>query len=361
MNTSYTLTADALVAHVQSNGLALPLATPFTVTGPDAAPVIVVLGGISAHRHAADCSDTRGWWREQVGPGLALDTEHWRIVSLDWIGGPEAPLPMDAAQLVPGPALQAEAVAAALDRLQVPRAHAIIGASFGGQVALAFAARWPERVGRVITLCAAARSSARARAFRHLQREVLALGRSAGQPAAGVALARAIALLTYRTATELEQRFGGDPTTRAAPPMRVHANAPSDEATAARTTGLAASSTREVTAAPDRASMESWLAHHGERFAARFDNAHFAALSRALDEPALSPESSAHLAVPLFAFAVQEDELIPVADVRALTATAPQAELCLHSSLYGHDAFLKDSTAVRTFLEHALGTREVNS
>lgn len=331
MNSSYTLAADALVAHVQIDGVAFPLATSFTVTGADAAPVLVVLGGISAHRHAADSASARGWWRDQVGPGLALDTERWRIVSLDWIGGPEAPLPAEATHLVPGPLLQARAVAAALDRLQVPRAEAFVGASFGGQVALAFAAHWPGRVGRIVTLCAAAQSSARAQAFRRLQREALALGRASGSPDAGVALARKLALLTYRTAADFEQRFGED-----------------------------AHPTHEP-GAVTRGSVTSWLDHHGRRFAARFDSAIHEALLHGLDEPALDVAALTQLAVPLSAFAVQEDELVPVEAVRALAAAAPRADLHIHSSIYGHDAFLKDTVAVRAFLERALAAKEVPS
>lgn len=347
MNTSYTLAADALVAHVQINGVALPLATSFTVTGAEDAPLLVVLGGISAHRHAADSSSARGWWREQVGPGLALDTERWRILALDWIGGPEAPLPAEATHIVPGPLLQARAVAAALDRLQVRGAEALVGASFGGQVALAFGAHWPERVGRIITLCAAAQSSARARAFRHLQREALALGRASGAPGAGVALARALALLTYRTAADLEQRFGFDASAHAASLACSHEPA-----------NVLSQGTSGAPRSPD---IEAWLAHHGRRFAARFDSATSEALLHGLDEPALDVAALTKLAVPLTAFAVREDELVPVDAVRALTATAPRGALHLHSSIHGHDAFLKDTEAVRAFLAVALGEKEVPS
>ena len=329
MNTTYALAADALVAHIQLAEVPLPLATSFTDTGPADAPLVVVLGGISAHRHALDAGTTRGWWRTQVGRGLAIDTTRWRVVSLDWIGGPEAPLPLAAQTIIPGPDVQAQAVLAVLDRLQVAQAHAVVGASFGGGVALALAARAPERFTRVITLCAAARSSARTRAFRHLQREAMALGRAAGTPHAGVALARALALMTYRTADELEQRFS-----------------------------VAEDSELRPSEQTSRTELALWLGHHGESFARRFDSHAFEAISHGLDQPALTEAELVRLKLPLHAFAVREDELVPLSAIQRLTSLAPKSTLVVHSSLYGHDAFLKDTAPVATFLRDALNRNE---
>ncbi|HEY1315027.1 MAG TPA: hypothetical protein VGE92_14195, partial [Steroidobacteraceae bacterium] len=72
----------------------LKLAAPFTLhygdvledakiayrlIGPENAPVIVVLGGISAHRIVAGAAG-EGWWPEIVGPGLGVDTRHFRVL-----------------------------------------------------------------------------------------------------------------------------------------------------------------------------------------------------------------------------------------------------------------------------------------
>ena len=59
---------------------------PFELSGPPGAPLIVVLGGISATRHVtATSSDPRdGWWQAQVGPGLAIDTRTHRVLGFDW-------------------------------------------------------------------------------------------------------------------------------------------------------------------------------------------------------------------------------------------------------------------------------------
>src|SRR5690606_30297587 len=58
--------------------------------GPKGAPVVIVLGGISAHRHvsAHQGLPQRGWWQGVVGAGLGIDTERFQVLSCDWLGGP---------------------------------------------------------------------------------------------------------------------------------------------------------------------------------------------------------------------------------------------------------------------------------
>src|SRR5688572_32050308 len=57
------------------------------LAGPAGAPVVVALGGISASRRVWIPEETRGgWWHEVVGPGLALDTQSFRVLSFDYLG-----------------------------------------------------------------------------------------------------------------------------------------------------------------------------------------------------------------------------------------------------------------------------------
>src|SRR5262245_21091873 len=50
-------------------------------------PGVVALGGISANRRVYGCEDKRGWWQDVVGPGRALDTNRFRVLGLDYLGG----------------------------------------------------------------------------------------------------------------------------------------------------------------------------------------------------------------------------------------------------------------------------------
>lgn len=85
-------------------------------------------------------------WANQVGP-LA---KSYRVLAPDlyWLGHSKAKEPMDTAEA------QAGALAELLDKLGIKKAH-VVGLSFGGYVAIAFARRYPERVGKLVLVDAA--------------------------------------------------------------------------------------------------------------------------------------------------------------------------------------------------------------
>lgn len=310
--------------------LHLPLSFPLThggelrgaqlayeVLGPDDAPVVFVLGGISSHRHlAAHAADPApGWFEAQVGHGKALDTTRWRVVGVDFLGGQgdsTGPLDSDASEF---PAVtshdQARALHCLLDHLGVARAACVVGASYGGMVALAFGALAPQRARHLAVLSAAHRPDPVALAWRTVQRRILALGASAGDPAAGVALARALAMTTYRCRDELAQRFAVDP-----------------------------------------AAIEGYLDARGYAFAQRFDPRAYAVLSRAIDLHVVEPTA---VCVATTLLGVRGDQLVPIQQVRQLAARlrAP-VRLVEIDSRYGHDAFLKEDQAIGEVLRAAL-------
>lgn len=273
-------------------------------TGPEDAPAILVLGGISAGRAAASYQDERGWWPQIVCAGGAIDPSRRAIWTAEYF-----PLqPTD--QLTLSPADYARQYVKALKRLGVDRLEAVVGASFGGMVALEIARLYPGYVGRLAVICAADRSSAMARAWRRAQRQVLELGRVAGREAEAVAIAREIGVTTYRTPAEFNARF------------------------------------------QTSSELETYLAAHGRRYAANVSALRYLALSAAIDRHDVS-----HGAVrtPTQLIAVAEDQLVPVADVERLAdkIDAP-TRLDVISSVYGHDGFLKETDKVGAILSGAL-------
>ena len=110
----------------------------FELIGPSGAPLVVVLGGISASRHvvATEHDPSPGWWETVVGPGRAIDTTRLRVLGVDYLDGGRGS--DGRPKRIVSTHDQADAIAAVLDRLSVERAHALIGASYGGMVALAF-------------------------------------------------------------------------------------------------------------------------------------------------------------------------------------------------------------------------------
>jgi len=285
------------------------------ILGTQEAPLLIVLGGISAHRQlAANAIDgSEGWWPQQVRAGAALDPWTNRLLSIDWVGADGA---LDVAI---DPDDQAQALVALLEHLQVRHVAACIGASYGAMVGLHLAKRLGARLGHLVVLNAAHRPHPFASAWRSIQRRIVRLGAGNDVAAGAVALARQLAVLSYRTPAEFGTRFGG---------------------AVALEDGVA------------RCAAESYLEAQGERFAARFPATAFLRLSESIDLHDIDP---ADVPVPVTVFAARSDQLVPVEDVRAFAVAVP----LLHryhevDSVYGHDSFLKEDARVQEVLLDAL-------
>lgn len=288
----------------------------YEITGPAHAPVVAVLGGISSSRHVTATSDNAsvGWWENIVGRDKALDTRRFRVLSIDYLAEPAGGAPV-------GTSDQADALAAALDAVQVDRAHAIVGASYGGMVALAFGKAYPERAGRLIVISAAHASDPLATALRILQRRIVELGIETGRTEQALSIARGVATTAYGTAAEFRAQFaaGGDG------------------------------------AAETCARIGEHLAAAGDRFVRSCAAERFLALSRSLDLHHVRPEA---IRVPTTLVAVREDQLVPITQARELASRLGASCLLLElESIHGHDAFLNDTAAFAPLLAAALSSR----
>lgn len=176
--------------------------TRATLTGDRAGPAVVVLGGISGNRWVSRGSDGGpGWWPGLVGNAAAINTEAFAILGVDYAAD-------ESGRTAPTTQEQAEAVLAAMDAAGIASA-AIVGASYGGMVALSLAAAYPERVRRLVVISADATPHPMATAIRELQRRVVTLGAANGCGKDALAVARGMAMLSYRTAEEFGGAFRG--------------------------------------------------------------------------------------------------------------------------------------------------------
>jgi len=181
-----------------------PPTVRYEIVGPRGAPVVAVLGGISASSHVtSSVSDpSAGWWEDVVGRGRAIDAQRFRILCIDYVTHGTGTEPVTTND-------QADALARALDLAGIRCLHAVVGASYGGMVALAFAVRYPERAKRLVVIGAAHVSDPLATALRNLQRRVVELGTAVGRERDGLAIARGIAITSYLTAQHFEERVIG--------------------------------------------------------------------------------------------------------------------------------------------------------
>ncbi|MCC6631877.1 MAG: homoserine O-succinyltransferase, partial [Gammaproteobacteria bacterium] len=93
--------------------------------------------------------------------------------------------------------------------------------------------------------------------------------------------------------------------------------------------------------------VEEYLQARGRDYAARNRPESFICLSESID---LHQVNATRIPVRTEVVAVREDQLVPIADMRALTARLPDARLHEFSSLLGHDAFLKEAEQLRAVL-----------
>ncbi|MBB4210159.1 homoserine O-acetyltransferase [Rhodothalassium salexigens DSM 2132] len=279
----------------------------------DDAPLVAVAGGISAGRvvaRDAGANAPTAWWAEVARPGGGVDLDAVRMLSFDML-----PNAGETATTITTND-QARALAAALDGLGVERLAAYIGSSYGGMVGLAFAADHGHRLGRLAVISAAHRPDATATAWRGIQRRMVRFGLDHGDPEGGLALARQLAMTTYRAANELDQRF--DCTAQGA-----HAGDPFD--------------------------VCEYLIARGEAFCKVMAAERFLTLSDSLDRHRVDP---AAIDVPTLLIAARTDRLVsPDAMVCLAARTKGSSRYCVIDTPYGHDAFLKEPEQ----MNHLLG------
>ena len=266
------------------------------------------------------------WWRDVAGPGCAIDTNHYAVLCTNLLGSCYGTTgPSDPARR-PFPDVTTRDMARLIERLveslDVSSVALVVGGSLGGMVAMEFAATYPALARNVVVLAAPAEHPASAIAWSHIQRRAIA---AAGEE--GLEIARMIAMMTYRTAGELAERFGR---------------------------------TREDGAF----AVEGYLSRHGERLRARFDVHTYLALLGAMDshdvgrgrggvDSALRPVKGKIVGV-----AIPGDLLYDPGDVRRWTE-ASGAEYREIESSRGHDGFLIESEQVSALLREVLAERPV--
>ncbi|WP_156678037.1 homoserine O-acetyltransferase MetX [Sphingomonas profundi] len=319
----------------------------------DGSNAILICHALTGDQHVASVhprTGKPGWWTRMVGPGKPIDPARHFIVCANVIGscmGSSGPATVDPATGAPWsmrfPVItirdMVRAQAMLLDHLGIGRLQAVIGGSMGGMQVLEWAATYPARVRSVVVIASAARHSAQNIAFHEVGRQAIMadpLWRggdyyAAGEPpAAGLAVARMAAHITYLSEAGLTEKFG----------RRLQARP--DNLNGAKSFGFDADF-----------QVESYLRHQGISFVDRFDANSYLYITRAMDYFDLAEEHGGMLAnafrgttTRFCLVSFDTDWLYPTAEsrsvVHALNAAGAAVSFVELSSPFGHDAFLLD-------------------
>jgi homoserine O-acetyltransferase len=308
---------------------------------------------------AGDGHPTPGWWEDVVGPGKAIDTERWFVVCANVIGGCQGstgPASVDPSTGRPyGSTFPTVSIrdmvrtqAALADHLGIDRWFTVVGGSMGGMQVLEWGVMLPRRVRSLIPIAACAQATAQQIAWGAVGRRMIRLdprfrngdyydAEPGDGPHEGLAIARMLAQITFRTDDVFTDRFGRE----------------------------LADGARDAFDLWQRFEVERYLDHHGDKLVRRFDANSYLVVGKAMDlhdvgrgrgglEPALR-----RVAAPTLSIGISTDVLYPtyqqrqIADV--LCAGGAPSRYVEIDSPHGHDGFLIDhiqvGAEIRRFLD----------
>ncbi len=324
----------------------------------DRSNAVYICHALTGDAHAAGWHEGArrpGWWDTMIGPGKAIDTNHWFVISSNLLGGCQGTTGPSSINPTTGepwgldfPLLDmADFVTvhrALVAHLGIDELHAVVGGSLGGMQALQWAITNPDELRNAVVIAASSRLTAQNIAFSAVGRQAIMRdenfsgGRFAAQqtrPDVGLSIARMMAHITYTSEEGFQAKFGRKPQrANSSPGFGVDF------------------------------AVEGYLQHQGESFLARFDALSYLYLTRVMDyfDPFSARDALAGLrAVPVrflvvsfdsdWRFSTRHSRRI----VRRLATAGLPVSFREIRSPWGHDSFLlKIDTyldTVRAFLQ----------
>ena len=286
-------------------------------------------------------ADVDQWWGDLLGPGRAFDTDHFFVVCANVLGSPygtTSPLTINPDTGRPyGPEFPLVTIRDTvnlhrklLEHLGVRQVAVAVGGSMGGMQVLEWAFQG-DFVRAIIPIAVGGRHSAWCIGWSEAQRQAIyADPRWRGgyydpddPPVHGLAIARMIAMISYRSYQSFEARFGRR---------------------------------RMLRGEKKLFAVESYLHYQGEKLVRRFDANCYVRLTQKMDSHDVSrgrgpyPEVLAEVRQPALVVGIDSDVLYPLAEQEELATHLPNASLYVLHSPHGHDAFLIETQTLNEVL-----------
>jgi homoserine O-acetyltransferase len=331
----------------------------------DATNAILICHAWTGDSHVTGAAEeghpTPGWWEGVVGPGKAIDTNTWFVVCSNVIGGcqgstgPATAHPEDGQLYGPRfPVITVRDMVRAqvrlTDMLGIRKWHSVVGGSMGGMQVLEWAVTFPDRVKTIIPIATCAQATAQQIAWGAIGRRAIRLDpkwrngeyydAAIGEgPWEGLAIARMISQVTFRSDNVFTERFG-----RALVDMDADYN------------GLGLW---------DRFEVEGYLDHHGDRLIRRFDTNSYLIIGKAMDLHDIArgrgtlDSAMSRITAPTLVMGISSDILYPTYQQKQihsiLSEKGVDSTYVEIDSPHGHDAFLINfdqvGAPIQSFLE----------
>jgi homoserine O-acetyltransferase len=329
----------------------------------DGSNAVLVLHALTGDSHvfgpATRAHPTAGWWNGVVGPGAAIDTSKYFVVAPNMLGGCQGstgPTSLDKKGKEYGARFpyitirdQVSAQVELSKQLGIRRWKAIIGGSMGGMQVLEWAIEHRDSMEKIAVLATPAFSNADQIALNSVQLEAIKADpafndgdyydQAAGKgPYRGLALARRMALLNYRSPEELNVRFERS--------WQSKVNPFGDGG---------------------RFAVESYLDFHGNKFTRRFDANSYLTLVEAMNSHDIGRSRGSikkavqKIKAQMLLVGIDSDRLFPVASQEQIAQCSPRnlfgGKLFVISSDYGHDGFLIEAQKVGKLIKRLLASK----
>lgn len=316
----------------------------------DGSNAVLVCHAWTGDSHAAGRAGsghpTPGWWDECIGPGKHIDTNRWFVVCPNVLGGcqgstgPASPHPDDGRPYGSRfPVLTIRDMvrhqARLMRHLGIEQWAAVIGGSMGGMQVLEWAIMYPERVRAIVPIASTMQASAQQIAWGAIGRRAIRLdprwrggdyydAEPGDGPAEGLAIARQVAQVTFRSDNAFTDRFGRELADRDA---------------VGDTFGLW-----------QEFEVERYLGYHGDKLVRRFDANSYLIIGKAMDLHDVArgrgslETAMGRIRVPNLTIGINSDILYPPYQQRQmsrlLSRTGLPSSYIEIDSPHGHDAFL---------------------
>lgn len=325
----------------------------------DASNAVLICHAWTGDSHAAGVAEdghpTPGWWEQVIGPGKFIDPERWYVVCVNVLGGCQGSTGPASINLATGKPYGSQFPVVTIrdmvrtqallsDYLGVRRWHSVIGGSMGGMQVLEWAITFPDRVGSLVPIATCLQSTAQQIAWGAIGRRAIRMdpnwhggdyySRDTG-PTEGLAIARMIAQVTFRSDNAFTDKFG-----------RSMAKTIKDDR------GLSLW---------DRFEVERYLDYHGTQLIRRFDANSYLIIGKAMELHDVAhgrgglKSAMRRIHSPALAIGIETDILYPDYQEHQIQDLLVEAgNSCAYVNIdspNGHDGFLIEHAQVGAPIE----------